>query len=197
MNAFGQKIRGLREEARLPLRKVAAFMDIDQAILSKMERGQRKASRELVLRFAGYFKVKEEDLLVLWLSDKILYDLGDDALAMKALKVAEEQMEYRIFRNIDRNLLIADIKEILKGFEAVGKAWIFGSFSRKDDNPKSDIDILIDVPQDKSFTFFDIAEIKERIEKKINRSADIVMLSAIKPQVKKRIGGDLQLIYET
>ena len=62
MSSLGNTIRKLREVKQLPLRTVAAFLDIDQAILSKIERGQRKASREQVVKLAKYFKVKENDL---------------------------------------------------------------------------------------------------------------------------------------
>lgn len=74
--------------------------------------------------------------------------------------------------------------------------WIFGSYSRGDANGSSDIDILIDVPENLEFTLFDIAEIKERIQNSVKRTVDVVMLSAIRPQVKKRIENDLKLIYE-
>jgi HTH-type transcriptional regulator, competence development regulator len=96
MNSLGETIRTLREEKELPLRTVAAFLDIDQAILSKIERGQRKASRDQVVKLAGYFKVKENDLLVAWLSDKLVYELEDEAVALKALQVAEEKVVYII-----------------------------------------------------------------------------------------------------
>lgn len=94
MDSLGHTIRKLREEQELPLRTVAAFLDIDQAILSKIERGQRKATREQVVKLAGYFKVKENDLLVAWLSDKLVYELEDEEVALKALQVAEEKIKY-------------------------------------------------------------------------------------------------------
>ncbi len=94
MDSFGDTIRKLREEKELPLRTVAAFLDIDQAILSKIERGHRKPSREIVVKLAGYFKVKENDLLVSWLSDKLVYELEDEDVALKALQVAEEKVKY-------------------------------------------------------------------------------------------------------
>ena len=68
--------------------------NIDQAILSKIERGQRKASKEQVLKLAEYFNVDREQLLVAWLSDKIVYELTDEEFADKALKVAESKIEY-------------------------------------------------------------------------------------------------------
>ncbi len=94
MDSLGDTIRKLREEEELPLRTVAAFLDIDQAILSKIERGHRKPTREQVVKLAGYFKVKENDLLVAWLSDKLVFELEDEEVALKALQVAEEKVKY-------------------------------------------------------------------------------------------------------
>ena len=94
MDGLGETIRKLREEKGLPLRTVSAYLDIDQAILSKIERGQRNASREQVIKLADFFKVKEDDLLVFWLSDKLVYEVADEEIALKALKVAEEKIKY-------------------------------------------------------------------------------------------------------
>ena len=94
MDGLGETIRKLREEKGLPLRTVSAYLDIDQAILSKIERGQRNASREQVIKLADFFKVKEDDLLVFWLSDKLVYEVADEEIALKALKVAEEKVKY-------------------------------------------------------------------------------------------------------
>jgi len=94
MDSLGDTIRKLRENKELPLRTVSAYLDIDQAILSKIERGQRKATREQVVKLAEYFKVKENNLLVTWLSDKLVYEVLDEDLALEAMKVAEEKVKY-------------------------------------------------------------------------------------------------------
>ena len=94
MDNLGSIIRKLREEKKLPLRTVAAYLDIDQAILSKIERSQRKISRDQVVKLAAFFEAKEDDLLVAWLSDKLVYELADEDLALKALQVAEEKIKY-------------------------------------------------------------------------------------------------------
>ena len=96
MDSLANTIRKLREDKQLPLRTVAAFLDIDQAILSKIERGQRKSTREQVVKLAEYFKVKENDLLVAWLSDKLVDEVEDEEMALKALQVAEERVAYII-----------------------------------------------------------------------------------------------------
>jgi len=51
----GEKLRQLREQNKMPLRRVAALLDIDVAILSKMERGERKLTKEVVLKLADIY----------------------------------------------------------------------------------------------------------------------------------------------
>jgi transcriptional regulator with XRE-family HTH domain len=91
---IGEKLRHIREDKELPLRKVAALLDIDVAILSKMERGERKITKEVVLKLADIYDYNADDLLVLFLSDKILYEIQDEDLGIEALKVAEERAKY-------------------------------------------------------------------------------------------------------
>jgi transcriptional regulator with XRE-family HTH domain len=92
---FGKIIRKLREDQSLLLRQVAAALDVDQAIISKYEKGERKPNRDQVLAFAKFFNVKPDDLLVAWLSDKVVYELEDEDVALKALQVAEEKVRYQ------------------------------------------------------------------------------------------------------
>ena len=97
----GEKLRQLREQNKLPLRKVAALLDIDVAILSKMERGERKLTKDVVLKLANTYKYDKNELLVLFLSDKIVFELQDEELGIDALKVAEEKIKY--FRKSNGN----------------------------------------------------------------------------------------------
>lgn len=91
---IGEKLRQLREAKELPLRKVVALLDIDVAILSKMERGERKLSKDIVLKLADIYGHNADELLVLFLSDKIMYEIQDEDLGEKALKVAEKKVKY-------------------------------------------------------------------------------------------------------
>src|ERR1035437_418023 len=92
---IGAKLRKLREENDLPLHKVAALLDIDVAILSKMERGVRRLTKEIVTQLAKIYKYDPEELLVLFLSQKIINEVGEEELALKAMLVAEEQIKYQ------------------------------------------------------------------------------------------------------
>jgi predicted nucleotidyltransferase/DNA-binding XRE family transcriptional regulator len=196
MKNFGETIRQLREENGQPLRTVAAYLDIDQAILSKIERGQRRASREQVIKLAHYFKVNESDLLVSWLADKLVAELEREEDALKVLQVAEEKVNYQAYLKTDKNKIINTIKSYFEKTEFVSKVWLFGSFSRGDDDYKSDIDVMIDVPEDSRFSLFDLAEIQYQLEKLVLKKVDVVMKNGVKPHVMNRIEPDLKIIYE-
>ena len=93
MDSLGNRIKQLREKLELPLRTVAAYLDIDQAVLSKIEHGHRKATRKQVLLLAKYFKANEDELIVAWLSDKLANEVQDEILAKQALKAAEKKVD--------------------------------------------------------------------------------------------------------
>lgn len=194
MDNLGESIRKLREEKELPLRTVAAFLDIDQAILSKIERGQRNANREQVVKLAEFFKVNETDLLVTWLSDKLVYELADEEVALKALQVAEEKVEYISLKKLDRNEILKMLINVLAKFKNIRKAWVYGSFSRGDDGPKSDVDIALET--DSGFSYFDLAEVQYLLENIIHRRVDIGFIDSFKPYIFEHVKPDLELIYE-
>ena len=194
MGSLGETIRELRKEKKLPLRTVAAFLDIDQAILSKIERGQRTASRGQVVKLAKFFKVKENDLLVSWLSDRLLYEVADEDMALIALQVAEERIEHKNFLKMDRKKMLDRLKKGIKQFPKIQQAWIYGSFSRGDDGPNSDIDIALKTEEDLSY--FDLAEIQHQLEKLLVRKVDIGFIDSFRPYIFENLKNDLKLIYE-
>jgi transcriptional regulator with XRE-family HTH domain len=100
MSTLGLKLRELREQAGLSLRKAAMQVDVDVAILSKMERGERKFSKDLVLKLAELYKADPNKLIIDFLSEKVLYELEDEEFGLEALKVAEKKMKYKKQNNV-------------------------------------------------------------------------------------------------
>ncbi len=96
MLSIGEQIRRFRESQGLPLRSVASELDIDQSVLSKIERGERRASKKHIIQIAKMFCADEKELLINYLSDRVLYELKDESLAEEALKVAERKIKYMI-----------------------------------------------------------------------------------------------------
>ncbi|MBM3455397.1 MAG: helix-turn-helix transcriptional regulator [Bacteroidetes bacterium] len=89
---IGGKLKELRESKGLLQREVAAKLDVDTAYISKMESDEKPVSRSYLRRLSRLFDVTEEELLTVWLADKI-YDVAkDESVAIKALKAAEQEI---------------------------------------------------------------------------------------------------------
>ena len=91
---LGDYIRQLREQAEMPLRKLAAILDIDQSTLSKLERGERPVSRQMLPIIAKTFKVDEKELVIKFMSKQVAYQLADEKYAKDILIAAEEELSY-------------------------------------------------------------------------------------------------------
>ena len=90
---LGNKIRSLRDEQGILQRQVAAYLEIDTPMFSKIERGDRRAKRSQVFQLAKYFHVDEKKMLTLWLADKILDALeGDEKQGFNAIEIVRKEL---------------------------------------------------------------------------------------------------------
>ncbi len=92
---LGNKIKSLRDEQEVLQRQLAAYLEIDTPMFSKIERGDRRAKRTQVILLAKYFNVDEKEMLTLWLADKVLDAVGDEEeceLKRKAIEMAKEKI---------------------------------------------------------------------------------------------------------
>ena len=65
----------------------------DNWLLSKIERGDRRAKRTQVIQLAEYFNIDKNELLTLWLADKVLDAVEDeDELKHNAIEVAQKKI---------------------------------------------------------------------------------------------------------
>lgn len=90
---LGNKIRALRDEQGILQRQLAAYLEIDTPMFSKIERGDRRAKRSQVILLAKYFHIDEKEMLTLWLADKVLDALeGEEELCIDALDTARSEL---------------------------------------------------------------------------------------------------------
>ena len=94
METTGEIIRKQRESKGLRLRQVAAYLDIDQAILSKIERNERKPTKDHIIKLAEILKLDRDELVVQFMSDKIPYEIANEECAKRVLKLAEKKVNY-------------------------------------------------------------------------------------------------------
>ena len=93
---FAQRIRQLREEKQLFQRQISAALEMDNALYCKIESGSRQVRRELVIKLAELLDADQEELLKLWLADKVYGIVGEEDGANDVLNiVAESIVEYK------------------------------------------------------------------------------------------------------
>lgn len=85
---FGETIKKQRESKSLLLRQVAAFLEVDTAFVSKLERNERNASKEQVIKLAAFLKYSPDQLITVWLAEKVINTINNDTHGQAALKLA-------------------------------------------------------------------------------------------------------------
>jgi len=77
MKTFGEYLRKAREDKELPLRKIAAELDIDTSILSKIERNERRATTDMIPILSKTLNKPEKEIQTEYIKSMILSELGN------------------------------------------------------------------------------------------------------------------------
>lgn len=89
---IGKKLRELREKKGLLLRQVAAELEVDTAYISKMERGEKNIKKEYITKLSEIYNFDKNELIAIWLADKILDALEDEPVALQAISIAQKHL---------------------------------------------------------------------------------------------------------
>lgn len=92
---FGEHIKQLREQNQLLQRQVASILEIDTAMLSKIERGERRAKREHIPLLANLLHSNEKELYTIWLADQVYDIIKEEDNPTEILKVAEQEINFK------------------------------------------------------------------------------------------------------
>ena len=85
-------IKNARINKGLKTRELAQLLAIDQALVSKFESGTRKPTRDQVKQLAHFLDIPLEEILPLWIKEKILYEIQDEEFASQALTLVQEEI---------------------------------------------------------------------------------------------------------
>lgn len=196
MKPFGERIREFRKANRETLKSTALATGIDATLLSRIERGERRATRVQMEQLATHLGADTHEMRIAWLGENIYQELQYEEFAQEAIMVAEARVAYGIFQKSDRTAIVNVIKNFLSVDGRVLRAWMFGSFARGDDGPKSDIDLMIEEHPSGSFSYFDLADIQFKLENLLKRKVDIGFASSLRDHAAQNIRQEAQLIYE-
>ncbi|WP_282148622.1 helix-turn-helix domain-containing protein [Algibacter lectus] len=90
---LSELLKSKRETKGLLLREVASLIDVDTALISKIEKGDRKPTRGQVEKLATALSIDYETLLKLWLSEKVYEDVKGEEVAIDAIKIALKRLK--------------------------------------------------------------------------------------------------------
>ena len=96
---------------------------------------------------------------------------------------------------MDTQQMIQLIAEYFKT-QPVLKAWLFGSYSRGEQRPDSDVDILVTYDDSSNVSLFTIGGIYMGLKKILGREVDLVEEGTLRPWAVDSVNKDKKLIYE-
>lgn len=88
--------------------------------------------------------------------------------------------------------IIKSSKPEMVALYGVAKVGLFGSYVREQQRKRSDIDILVSFNRD--IDLFDFLDLREYLEKRLHHKVDLVMESALKPAIGKRILSEVEYV---
>ena len=100
-------LKNAREQKGFKTREVAHLLGIDQALISKFENGSRKPTKDQIIKLAYLLEIDFETLMIAWFKEKILYEIGQDEFALKAMNMVREEIEnsyVAVKKSISKNL---------------------------------------------------------------------------------------------
>ena len=103
LSKFGDLIREKRKEKGMTLSNVAQELNIDTSTLCKIEKNERSATKEMVIKIAEILDYNKNILLVSFFSDKVAYEIWREENASNVLKVAEEKVQYLKSTNMEQS----------------------------------------------------------------------------------------------
>ncbi|MGB1248403.1 MAG: Fic family protein [Chitinophagales bacterium] len=93
MKKINVYIKNGRLEKGLKTRELAQMMQIDQALISKFENGNRMPTRNQVMQLSDILDLDVEEMLVLWTKEKILKEINPyDLIDQKAISMVQEEI---------------------------------------------------------------------------------------------------------
>jgi HTH-type transcriptional regulator, competence development regulator len=83
---LGEKLRELREAKGMVQRQVAAKLEVDTAYISKIESNEKPVSRNHLKKLALVLGITEDELLTLWLADKVYDVVKEEQVGIKSIE---------------------------------------------------------------------------------------------------------------
>ena len=95
---------------------------------------------------------------------------------------------------MDTQQMIQQIAEYFKT-QPVLKAWLFGSYSRGEERPDSEVDILVQYDREQPVGLLRISKMQLVLEHLLGKDVDLVDQETLFPWVEDNVNREKELIY--
>lgn len=126
-----------------------------------------------------------------------VYPVNYDRLSRYASRRGVSDKLESAIRGLDRSRMemFAKVQTYLKSMPVL-QAWVFGSFARREETPRSDLDLLIKYDRTQKVSLLDISKYILDLEAAIGREVDLIEYRSLKPFAVQSAERDKYLIYE-
>jgi transcriptional regulator with XRE-family HTH domain len=94
IESFSSILKSLREEKNLTLKEVAVSIKIDTSLLGKLERNERKPTKNQIKLISIYFKYDEKKLIIAYLSDQFASKIFEEKIDDEIFKITKNKINY-------------------------------------------------------------------------------------------------------
>ena len=126
MNKLNNILKSLRTSKKLTIKELAIHLDMDYTLYSRFENGSRIPNKEHIIKLASFYNIALNELLVVWLSEKIYNEIKDEEIGLQALQLAESRVEYGKSTFANHSLIeeVSDLKHQLDKIRPLTKSHI-------------------------------------------------------------------------
>lgn len=93
MKTLSETLKKSRENKGLLMRELASLIEVDTSLISKFEKGERKPTKEQIMRLSKSLEIDEKSTLTLWLSEKIFSEIQGEEFALDAIKIITKRLK--------------------------------------------------------------------------------------------------------
>lgn len=161
MESAGELLREARRRAGLSQSELAARAGVTQSVVSEYEADKRQPAVPTLARLVA--ATGHELTLALERRDPAVRGLPDTPLGRRLRQ--------------HRKALLEAVRDA-----GASNLRVFGSVARGEDGPDSDVDLLVDLPEQTSL--FAVLALEGTLERILNVKVDLAPVSSLKPRVR-------------
>lgn len=192
---IGQVIKSLRLKHQKTLREVAAFLELDQAILSKMENGKRPITEKIVRQLSQFFEEDEHQLHNLLVADRLYKIIENEKDAVDIMALLESRIEYQTKIGMERKHVVQQLSQFFSDSPQVEEVSMFGSFLKGTQNKKSDIDLLIRFSTKSGISMMQFLKMQHELSELVGRKVDLIEDGQLKESARGSVLQEKEVIY--